>query len=259
MSRHDDLELELQAMGAAEVPGPDAAFLDALEQRLLTADTARPTVLPPAVVVPFARPRRTLAGAGVVAAAVAFAGVAVAAGAVVITRPFDDDPPATTVVTTTVPPATSTSVVTTTSTEPATSVEPVTAPPTLPPTTVPVTVPPTVAPTVPRTTAPPTTVAATTTTEVKVAPTMSLECLRPGDRVQCHWSAGPDGTASYVILRSTPDNPNGTAFTVGPGDLLWTDPTIPTVVGGKVGYLVHALDVNGKSLARTPLFTYTCC
>lgn len=263
MSRHDDLELELQAMGASEVPGPDAAFLDALEQRLLTADAVR-TVVPPSparpssVVVPFARPRRKLAGAGVVAAAVAFAGVAAAAGAVVITRPFDDDPPTSPVVTSTAPPASSTTVETTTTVEPATSVGPVTAPPTLPPTTVPVTVPPTVPPTVPRATAPPTTLPATPTTEVKVAPTMTIECFRSGDRVQCRWSAGPDGTASYVVLRSTPDNPNGTAVTVGPGDLTWIDPTIPTL-GSSVGYLVHALDVNGKSLAHTPLFKFTCC
>lgn len=253
MSRHDDLELELQTMGTAEVPAPDAAFLDALEQRILAADTTPTTVLPAAVVVPFARPRRKLAGAGVVAAAVAFAGVAAAAGAVVITRPFDDDPPATTVVTSTVPSTTTTVAPTTTVVA---TTEPATAPPTEPPTTVPATVPPTVAPTVPRTTTPPT-APATTTTEVKVPPSMTMECFVDAGKIRCRWSAGPDGTASYVILRSTLDPPSNTAIPVGPGDLTWVDPESP--VGVTVGYLVHALDAAGKSLAHTPLVKATCC
>ena len=81
MNNRDELEAALQANAAMEVPAPDPAFLDALEQRLRSAGSAR--------VVPLTRRARRL-GATTLVVTLVLTGAAAAAG-LVLTDPFGDD------------------------------------------------------------------------------------------------------------------------------------------------------------------------
>ncbi len=121
---------------------------------------------------------------------------------------------------------------------------------------------PTTPPTAPPTTAAPTTApppaVAPTTTEVTTPATMSLSCATSVDAVRCSWSAGPDGTTRYLVLRSIPGSGTpGRAFAPAPGSLTYVDTT--AVPGTTYTYLVHAFADGPQSIAHSPGVTVACC
>jgi len=242
MNSREELEAALRESGAAPAPAPDPAFVASLERRLVAGRTN---------VVPLARRARRMSATAIVVTSVVFAGAAAAAAGIVATHPFRDTPPATTdQPTTSADGATTTEVATTTSV-------PVVLPPTVAPTvtptvapTLPPTLPPTVAPTAPPTTAPP-------TTEVHTAPVMTITCSSDGTAVQCSWTAGPAGTAKYLVLRSQPSAGQGRAYTVDAGTTTWTDPL--GTPGTTATYLVHAFDANGVDLGHSNAVSVGCC
>ena len=252
---NDDALLDLLRRSAAtpdEVP--DAAFVDALEQRLLAGPAH-------ATVVPLTQRRRRLGRSGAIAviAMVSVAGAAAAAG--VVPNPFDggDAAPAATGPETTpatIGPAVSTA-------EPDTSApDGGSIPPPAPPTSAPAS---TAASTAPATSvvatstsAAPTTVGSTTpspTTEPQVPLTMTLTCTPDGSTVNCAWSTPTAPLDHYVVLRS--GDGAGRAFTVPAGTTRWTDPM--AVPGQHYTYLVHAMDAQDHSLGHSGLVTVDCC
>lgn len=248
MVGRDELEAALRTQAAADVPGPDASFAEALEQRLSAGA--------PGTVVPLARRARRVGASAVIAATVVFAGAAAAAG-VAVTRPFDDDPapatssssPTTTSVTTT------TDVVSTDTTSPS-----ITTPVTSPATSAPITTAPAVTepPTTVRVTLPPaTTAVVTTTTEVRTPATISLTCVPDAGTVRCTWTGAPTGTVQFAVLRSQPGTGPGRVYTVDAATTTWLDPIAAN--GTSIGYVVHALDASGNSIGHSTLVTVTCC
>jgi hypothetical protein len=281
----------LEAHGSIEPPAPNPAFVDALERRLVALDLNEPTV--PSNVHPF---RRRLSRGAAIGVAAALVGSAAAAAVAIVAVRHDDPPTIVTPVAPT-DPAMSTTPTVTTASSPTTALPPTTVPPTTVPATTqpattvptvtaatvviePITVPTTeVATTVPETTTtmptttqpaitePPTTVAVTvvvpvtepptTSTEVHTPATLGLDCVLDTISVTCTWTAGPDGTARYVLLRSTPSETKGRVLSPEPGALSFTDSTV--VAGNTYTYLVHALDANDASLAHSAPITLACC
>jgi hypothetical protein len=254
MTRKDELEAALRSSAKASAPTPDRTFVDGLEQRLLTADEGK--------VVPFVRRARRLSIATAAAITFTVAGVAAAAG-IVVTHPFrDENPrpaPSTVAATSSILPATTTPSANTsepTSSTPAFAVttvpsivEPTTAA-TDPPTTVPVAPPPV--------TSPPDTAPVTTTTEVHTPATLTLSCVANGATVDCNWSAAPEGTARFAVLRSQVGAASpGRVFFVDVGLTTWSDPMAE--VGVTYTYLVHAFDGADQSLGHSNAVTVGCC
>lgn len=226
MNNRDELEAALQANAAMEVPAPDPAFLDALEQRLRSAGSAR--------VVPLTRRARRL-GATTLVVTLVLTGAAAAAG-LVLTDPFgdDDDTPgaaattsaaATTAVASTAP--------TSTVEEPATTLEAVT--------------------TTTQHVAP-----APTTTEVHVPATFTVECHATGSSTQCSWGPLPAGTTKLLVLRGqyAPSGP-GRVFVADIGAGVWTDP-MPTP-GVTYSFVLRAYDASDTDLGHSPLVMVDCC
>jgi len=126
---------------------------------------------------------------------------------------------------------------------------------------VPVTAPPVTVPrTTPPTTSPPTTAAPiTTTTEVQVPATLTINCTPNATTVVCRWSGTvPSGAATYAILRGDLSNGGpGRVFMVPIGTNSWTDPM--AVEGVQYSYLVHVFDANGASLGHSNAAIISCC
>ncbi len=244
MAGREELEAALRGQAAVDVPGPDAAFADALEQRLLAGPTPN--------VVPLARRARAISATAIVTATVVFAGAAAAAG-VVVARPFDDDraPTPTTISTTT------TSAEPTTTAATVETTVPVTEPPTAPPATAPSSTPQTTAApaTVPPATAPPTT--APPTTEVRLPATISLTCVPDAGTVRCTWAGTAAVTVWFAVIRAQPGTGRGGVLWVPAGTTTWLDPIATS--GTTIGYVVHAMDGAGNSLGHSTLVTVACC
>jgi hypothetical protein len=86
---------------------------------------------------------------------------------------------------------------------------------------------------------------------VQTPATITLECRVDGAAIRCNWSAGPDGTHHYRVLR-------GEAGSTGPGRVwdsipagttVWFDPS--ALPGGTFLYVVQALDAGGAVLAHS--------
>jgi hypothetical protein len=228
MTGRDDLEAALRANGSVPVPEPDAAFVAALERRLVAAERSN--------VVPMVRRARRMGVTAVITATVVFAGAAAAAG-VAITHPFRHDAPvevsttsstSTTgitapVVVDTARPATPTSTTTTTSTTSTTT----------------------------------TSTTSTNTTEVKVPATIALSCSADGSAVHCSWTGAPAGMARYAVLRSQPGTGAGRVYFVPAGTMTWTDPIASK--GTTATYLVHALDAHDASSGHSNAVSVPCC
>ena len=278
------LEDALRASAAVPAPTVESAFADALEQRLLTMDTNN--------VVPFARRARRVSAATTIAITLTFVGAAAAAGIVATTRDEVRQPPRPA---TTIPTETSTAPIpsiSSSTTVPATTVPAATVPATtVPATTVSVTSAPATTPvtsTVASTSTAPTTAAsatvaptnvsvsaaplpttaatavapsptiATTTTEVRVPATLNITCTTDGTAVTCEWSAGPNGTVRYAVLRSQPGSGlPGRAFFVDAPTTRWVDPM--AVAGTAYTYLIHAMDGTQTSLGHSDAVAVTCC
>lgn len=250
---NDDALLDLLRRSAAtpeEVP--DAAFVDALEQRLLAGPAH-------ATVVPLTQRRRRLGRSGAIAviAMVSVAGAAAAAG--VVPNPFADEtaaPPVTTVAgTTSVPPSAASSTIDTPT--PSAVPPPATTVPAAS-TTVPVTtsVPTTAATTTQPATTQPGTTPPTASTEPPVPVTMTLTCTPDGSVVACAWSTPPTAPDHYVVLRSGGGGA-GRSYTVPVGTTNWTDTT--AVPGVRYTYLVHAMDAQDHSQGRSTVVSVDCC
>jgi hypothetical protein len=252
MTRKDELEAALRRSAQAAAPTPDPSFVDGLEQRLLAADESK--------VVPFVRRARRLSVATAAVVTFTVAGVAAAAG-IVVTHPFRDENPrpgsstvhaTSTLPTTTLPAAEVSEPTTSTPTFSVTTLPAIIEPTTVatePPTTVPNTVP-------PPTTSPPEPVA--TTTEVHTPATLSLTCAPNGATVDCNWSAAPDGTARFAVLRTQAgSSAPGRVFFVDVGLTSWTDPMAGS--GVTYTYLVHAFDGADHSLGHSDPVTVGCC
>ncbi|MFM2070731.1 MAG: hypothetical protein RLZZ623_994 [Actinomycetota bacterium] len=262
MSNRDELEALLDQAASAPVPAPDPAFVEALEQRILTARV----IVPP---TPIRRHVTRATAVGITIAGLTFVGAAAAAGIVITANP-ERPKVAETVPTSTLAPTIAPSTTTgieSTSSAPAivtstVSPAPTTAPvSTVPPPVTSVAVstslvgdaapPPvtTIVPTVPAT--------PTSTTEVHVAATLTLSCGLNGTAVTCTWDAGPDGTVDYMVLRSIPGSTGpGRAYFPGPQQT-YTDATV--AAGTTYVYLVHARDAAGKSLGHSDAATVGCC
>jgi hypothetical protein len=243
MTGRDDLEAALRASGSVPVPEPDAAFVAALERRLVAAERSN--------VVPMVRRARRMGVTAVVTATVVFAGAAAAAG-VAITHPFRHDAPvevsttsstSTTgitapVVVDTAQPATTMSTTSTTSTTASTTST-------------------TTRSTTTSTTSTTTSTTSTTTTEVKVPATITLSCSADGSAVHCSWTGAPAGMARYAVLRSQPGTGAGRVYFVPKGTTTWTDPIASK--GTTATYLVHALDAHDASSGHSNAVSVPCC
>jgi hypothetical protein len=255
-SRDDIVEL-LRRNADATTPPADPGFVERLERRLRSID-----------LTPTKAGRRRL-GRFTISAIVAgtmVAGAAAAAG-VVSWRNSSSQPTATSptvVVTSTsqVPVPASAEVVTTTSIAPPTTPPQTTTVAAVPATTTPPTASTEAATTTaPVTTLPPPTTAATnavtTSTEVRVAATLTLTCAPAPAATSCSWDAGPDGTTQYALLRTEPGGSAGRVFTPEPGSTTYLDTLV--VAGTTYTYLVHALDATGHSLAHSGPVSTPCC
>ena len=226
MNNRDELEAALRANAAMEVPAPDPAFVDALEQRLRAGGSAR--------VVPLARRARRF-GATTLVVTLVLTGAAAAAG-LVLTDPFggDDEAPGAGATTSAAP-----------TTEAATTV---------PSTTVDETA--TTLAVVATTTQP--AAPAVTTTEVHVPATISVECHATGVSTQCTWGPLPAGTTKLLVLRGqySPSGP-GRVFVADIGSGVWTDP-MPTP-GVTYSFVLHAYDASDTDLGHSNLVMVDCC
>lgn len=145
-------------------------------------------------------------------------------------------------------------------TTPTTSPPATTTPPPPTSTTAPAPATTAVATTVPATTpstAVPASTEAPTTTEVRTPASMTLSCRPEPAGVGCTWSAGPDGTVGYVVLRGDPAGGPGRVLTPPAGATSFLDTS--AVAGSTYLYLVHASDASGTFVAHTNLVTVTCC
>lgn len=225
MNNRDELEAALRANAAMEVPAPDPAFVDALEQRLRSASSAK--------VVPLARRARRF-GATTLVVTLVLTGAAAAAG-LVLTDPFgDDETPgagATTSASATSEPS---------STAPSTTVEVATTTPD------------------PATTTPTAITSVTTTTEAHVPATISVECHATGASTQCTWGPLPAGTTKLLVLRGqySPSG-QGRVFVADIGAGVWTDP-MPTP-GVTYSFVLHAFDAADTDLGHSNLVMVSCC
>ena len=257
-SRDDIVEL-LRRNAEVATPPADPTFVERLERRLRSIDLA-----------PSKTKRKRLGGFTIsaIVAGTMIAGAAAAAG-VVSWRNSSSQPPATTpaaVVTSTseAPVPTSVEIAVTssvaTTTSPPTTVAaalatPATTTPPPPPTAAETTT------TVSETTLPPPTTVdpgtATTSTEVRVAATLTLTCVPATAATSCSWDAGPDGTVTYALLRTEPGGSAGRVFTPEPGSTTYVDTLV--VANITYTYLVHALDAGGHSLAHSGPVSTPCC
>jgi hypothetical protein len=238
----------LERSTRVQAPPVDPVFAEQLERRLRNLDLG-------------AAPRRRRLGRGAstgVIAALLVAGVAAAAAGVATLQKTDE--PATTtslvlVTTTTAAPTTtpamSTTIVEITSTSAAAVVP--TPPPVLAPGPA-TTVAESTTTITPETT---TMVVATTSTEVRTPATLALSCQTDGATVTCTWSAGPDGTTHYALLRSEGPGTNGRAFVVDASTTSYVD--VSAIPGTTYSYLVHALDAGEQSLGHSDHVDVPCC
>ncbi len=253
------LKSSLTQAGAVPTPTVDDAFVDRLEQRLLSDDSTAPLVVDNVIAL-HGRVRRAVV-IGVVAATLTGA----AAAAALIVGTGDDshriitatEPTlpgtATTINTETTSTTSSLPTTTTSSVAPETTTTMATSPPTTqgnaaaPSTT-------DLSPSVPGTTSLPDTTTmpdnpASTTTEVHVPATLGISCVPDGSNVKCTWTPGPAGTDHYLVLRSRPGGVDGRALTPIAGQLTYADTQI--VSGDSFSYLIHAFDAAGHSLAHS--------
>lgn len=243
-----ELRQNLAAHATEPAAVPDASFVDGLERRLLNLDTSASAG--EATVLQLGRHIHRGVAIGVFAATLTGAMAAAAiVGTAHETRPIVTAPSSTQPVSA----ATTTSTGTPTTSSPAAATIAPRAPTS-------VSTPTTQVPSVPTTAvvAPPPTLPVapepTTTTEVRLPATIALTCTPDGGTVRCNWTAGPDGTATYVLLRSRPSgvdrrvlNP-GSATTYADGGLS---------SGSTYAYLVHALNASGTSIAHSELVLVT--
>ena len=250
-SRDEVVEM-IERQATTATPPVDPAFVERLERRLRSLD------LTPVKAGPRRIGRFTVTA---VIAGTLIAGAAAAAGVVTI-RHATESPAATTATTApsmpvdtvlalTIPvvvPVTSPAVATIAVPASATTVAvPAATAPEPPTTPEPTTVPP----------APVATNPATTSTEVRVASTLTLACAATTTTINCSWDAGPEGTSHYALLRTDPTSSNGRVFTPEPGATTYVDTLV--VAGTTYTYLVHALDSTEHSVAHSDHVTVPCC
>jgi hypothetical protein len=258
-TRDDIVEL-LRRNADAATPPADPAFVGRLERHLRSIDLS-----------PSKAGRKRFGGftIGAIVAGTMIAGAAAAAG-VVSWRNSSSQSSATTVAavaitSTTLTPVSTTIEVATTTSLPVTTVAP---PTTIRAALVPATTMPPLAPTdvetttsISETTLPPPTTAdassVTTSTEVRVAATLTLTCVPATAATSCSWDAGPNGTVTYALLRTEPGGSAGRVFTPEPGSTTYVDTLV--VAGITYTYLVHALDAGGHSLAHSGPVSTPCC